>query len=163
MVPIKDLRIRSEGTYYKAYVKGQDGLHYVINVNKGRCRCVEDRRIMRIRRQVKERHVNHLWEEAQNKLKNYGGKTPWETMEVKEEVKPWPWNDNGEVLDPRKYIGRCAFIDLSMTGIGEESDGLDSSEDDGDDEEQKSTMISKETVSQTPNGMDSVSLCIDCV
>merc|ERR1712154_195726 len=90
---------------------------------------------------------------AQNKLKNYGGKTPWETMEVKEEVKPWPWNSMGEVLDPRKYIGRCAFIDLSMTGIGEESDGLDSSEDDGDDdEEQKSTMISKETVSQTPNG-----------
>merc|ERR1712154_64708 len=91
---------------------------------------------------------------AQNKLKNYGGKTPWETMEVKEEVKPWPWNDRGEMLDPRKYIGRCAFIDLSMTGIGEESDGLDSEDDDDDEgkeEEQKSTM----NIKQTPNGTTS--------
>merc|ERR1719295_1207578 len=55
MVSIKRLKIRSEGTFYKAYVRGKDQKHYVIDVVKGRCRCIEDQRVMRIQRAVLQR------------------------------------------------------------------------------------------------------------
>merc|ERR1711879_81354 len=64
-----------------------------------------------------------------------------------------PWNDRGEKMDPRKYIGKCAFnIDISVTGIGEESDGIGTDDEGDGDKEEKQSMTKKPTPNGTAHG-----------
>ena len=81
------LNVRSTGTYYKAYVQGEDAKHYIIDAVKGRCRCVEDQKIYKIRRQVRKRTTDDLWGEILKQAKADGmgdGDAPWNKPEKKE-------------------------------------------------------------------------------
>merc|ERR1712130_112255 len=122
LINIKSLRIRSEGTVYKAYVNNNDDdKHYVINVEKLKCRCIEDQTVYKIRRKIKKRTTKELWKEiliqAQSDADN--ADIPWKRKK-KEPIQPL------NKLDPTKFIGKCGFIDLSMDNIQDEEDENDS-------------------------------------
>merc|ERR1712241_874388 len=85
--------------------------------------------------------------------KKTDGFAPFGTPSKPPKVVEWPWNDRGEKLDPRKYIGKCAFnIDISITGIGEEDDGLATDDEVEEEEEEKHTMEDEVTTNGQHHG-----------
>ena len=95
----------SEGTYYRAYLQGDDNKHYVIDVVEETCRCIEDATVYRIRRQIETKPIKQIWEEIMKQINKDATDVPWKQPK-KEQIIPLP------LLDYKKYLAWCPFIDV---------------------------------------------------
>ena len=127
------LKLRSEGKYFKCYVESDNGKHYVIDINSMKTKCIEEQIIYKIRRFVVQKTAKEIWDEACKFADSYKDKknydVPW-NQPKQQDLKPLP------ILDYRDFKN-CGFIDIGNQDMDEFEqyiDGLRVDNNDSDNE-----------------------------